>query len=158
MTVTAESLREIWAAIFRRKGRDGTYTRLFDNLDPLQQSTLLAKFKLRESELPVIGSVPESGNWLLLTTQRLIWSIVGERHEVAAEAIRDAKADYAQLQRCEHSKLRMLQLQVVTMGDGIYPIELEPGAPLSGTWSVLKHLGRRNRRPTSDGKTTPRRD
>jgi hypothetical protein len=146
MTLTgAESLKDTWASIFRRKGGDGTYTRLFDNLDPTQRSMLLAEFKLGELELPVIGSVQDSGNWLVLTTARLAWSIEGKRREVAADVIRDATADLKQLQRSDHSKLGMRQLQIVTMGDGEYSIELEPGAPLSGAWNVLKNLGARNR-------------
>jgi len=146
MTLTvAESLKDTWTSIFRRKGGDGTYTRLFDNLDPSQRSMLLAEFKLSESELPVIGSIQDSGNWLVLTTERLAWSIEGKRQEVAATVIRDATADLKQLQRSDHSKLGMRQLQIVTMGDGEYSIELEPGAPLSGVWNVLKNLGARNR-------------
>jgi hypothetical protein len=146
MTLTAaESLKDTWASIFRRKGGDGTYTRLFDNLDPSQRSTLLAQLKLHESELPVIGSVQDSSNWLVLTTERLAWSIAGERQEIAANAVRDAMADLKQLQRSDQSKLGMRQLQVVTVGNGEYSIELEPGGPLSGTWNVLKNLGARNR-------------
>jgi hypothetical protein len=153
MTLTAaESLKEIWAAIFRRRGGDGTYTRLFDNLDPPQQSTLLAKLTLYESELPVIGSVKDADNWLVLTTERLVWSMRGEREEIVAEAIRDATIDLGQLQHCGHSKLGMRQLHVVTTGVGGYLIELEPGGPLSGTWSVLKNLGTRNRNATSKGR------
>jgi hypothetical protein len=153
MTLTAaESLKEIWAAIFRRRGGDGTYTRLFDNLNPSQQNTLLAKFKLYESELPVVGSVQDSDNWLVLMTERLVWSIGGERQEIAAEAIRDAIADLGQLQYARHGKLGMRQLQVVTTRVGEYLIELEPGQPLSGTWSVLKNLGARNRNATARGR------
>jgi hypothetical protein len=146
VTLTAaESLKDTWASIFRRKGGDGAYTRLFDNLDPSQQSTLVAVFQLRKSEIPVIGSVQDSGNWLVLTTERLAWSIEGERQEVAVEAIRDATADLKQLQRGAQSKLGMRHLQVVTMSDDEYSIDLEPGEPLSGTWNVLKNLGARNR-------------
>ena len=146
MTLTAaESLKDTWASIFRRKGGDGAYTRLFDNLDPSQQSTLVAVFQLRKSEIPVIGSVQDSDNWLVLTTERLAWSIEGERQEVAVEAIRDATADLKQLQRGAQSKLGMRHLQVVTMSDDEYSIDLEPGEPLSGTWNVLKNLGARNR-------------
>jgi len=146
MTLTvAESLKNTWTSIFRRKGGDGAYTRLFDNLDPSQRSTLLAEFKLNESELPVIGSIQDSSNWLVLTTERLAWSIEGKRREVAAIVIRDATADLKHLQLRDHSKLETKQLQIVTMGDGEHSIELEPGAPLSGVWNILKNLGTRNR-------------
>lgn len=62
-----------------------------------------------------------------------------------AAFIRDATADLKQLQRSDHRKLRMWQLQIVTVGDGAYSIELEPGAPLSGAWNVLMNLGAQNR-------------
>jgi len=141
MTLTsAESLKDTWVSIFRRKGADGSYTRLFDNLDPSRRSTLFALLKLGASELPVIGSIQDSGNWLVLTTERLVWSIGGERREVAAGAVRDATVDLKQLQHSD-SKLEMRQLQVVTMENGEHSIELEPGAPLSGVWNVLKNLG-----------------
>jgi hypothetical protein len=153
MTLTvAESLKSTWMSIFRRKGQDGTYTRLFDNLDPSQRSMLLDEFKLRESELPVIGSIQDSGNWLVLTTERLAWSIEGKCQEVATTVIRDATADFKQLQRSGHSKVETRQLQVVIMGDGEHSIELEPGAPLSGVWHVLKNLGARNRSRTQSAR------
>ncbi|MBV9703805.1 MAG: hypothetical protein JO163_13830, partial [Methylobacteriaceae bacterium] len=123
----------------------GTYTRLFDNLDPSQRSTLLEKCELGDSELPVFGSLRDSVNWLVLTTERLTWSMQGKRQEVAAKDIRDAIADFKELQRSGHNKLNMQQLRIVTMAAGEYLIELEPGAPLSGSWNVLKNLGARNR-------------
>jgi hypothetical protein len=146
VTLTAaESRKNVMASIFRRKGRDGIYTRLFDNLDPVQHSTLLDQIQLNETEVPVIGSVEGPGNWLVLTTERLVWSIDGKREEVAANIICDATADFRQLQRSKRSKLEMRQLQILTMTGVEYSIELEPGAPLIGVWHVLKNLGTRNR-------------
>jgi hypothetical protein len=142
----AESLKDIWSSIFRRKGGNGAYTRLFDSLESENQVALLTAAGLRQTELPVIGSVQDQNNWLILTTERLVWSTAGKHNELAVEAIRDATADYRQLQRNQRSKLEMQQLQVVTMAGGEYSIELEPGQPLSGTWNVLMNLGARNRR------------
>jgi hypothetical protein len=145
MTLTAaESLKDTWVSVFRRKGGDGAHTRLFDNLDPSQRSILLTEFKLGEAEIAVIGSVQDSGNWLILTTERLAWSIDSKRREVAVNIVLDATVDLKQLQHSD-SKLEMRQLQIVTVGDAEYSIELEPGAPLSGAWNVLKNLGARNR-------------
>jgi hypothetical protein len=147
VTGTATALKDTWASIFRRKGADGAYTRLFDNMEPGQRQTLLSGLKLRESELPVIGSLRGPGNWLILTTERLAWATDGERHELAAEDIRDAIANFNQLQNTQ-SKLEMRTLQVTTRTGDEYAIELEPGQPLSGVWNVLKNLGARNRRAT----------
>jgi len=140
----AERLKGTLVAIFRRRGENGRYTQLFDELDALQRNKILAIIKLHQAELPIIGSVLDSGNWLVLTTERLVWSVGSQRREVPADAVRDATADFEELQHSS-GKLEMGKLQVVTVSGAAYPIELEPGAPLSGTWSVLKNLGARNR-------------
>src|SRR5262249_3013348 len=76
MSITdPESLKNFWSAIFRRNGADGAYTRLFDDLNAVQQSELLMRGTLRDTELPVIGSFEDANNWLMLTTERLIWSV-----------------------------------------------------------------------------------
>jgi hypothetical protein len=142
MTLTAaESLKDMWASIFRRTGGDGAFTRLFDNLDAPQRSTLLSKFRLRGTELPVIGSIEDSSNWLVLTTERLVWSIGGERRELPSDTVCYARADFQQLR---HGKLGMRQLLVVSMGNVDMPIELEPGAPLIGVWNIFRNLCARN--------------
>lgn len=130
-------------SIFLRRGKNGTYTRLFNNLEAAQKSTVLAILDFDETELPVIGSVRDSDNWLVLTTERLVWSIGGTRREIAASAIRGATADLRQLG--SDGKLGMQRLQVVAMGGEEHSIELEPGAPLSGVWNILINLGKRNR-------------
>src|SRR5262249_9747102 len=76
MSITdPESLKNFWSAIFLRNGADGAYTRLFDDLNAVQQSELLMRGTLRDTELPVIGSFEDANNWLMLTTERLIWSV-----------------------------------------------------------------------------------
>ncbi len=144
MTTSADNLKSTWESIFRRKGGDGAHTRLFDSMEPGQRSTLLSSLALRATELPVIGSLPGSGNWLVLTTERIVWVMQGARQELATGNIRDAIADLVQL-RNSQSKLQMRTLQVLTFSGEEYTIELEPGLPLSGIWNVLKNIGTRNR-------------
>jgi hypothetical protein len=111
--------------------------RLFDNLDASQRSTLLSMSKLRESELPLIWSVQDLDNGFLLTTERLVWPIGGERQELPADIVRDATVH---LKRFWHtSKLEMRQLQVATMGSSEYLMHR------CGIWNVLKNLGGRYR-------------
>lgn len=152
--MSAENLKNTWESIFRRKGGDGVYTRLVDSMNPGQRSTLLGAIKLRETELPVIGSLRGPNNWLVLTTERLVWTAAGERHEIDAENIRDAAADFKQLENSQ-SKLEMRALQVTTLEGDKYTIELEPGQPLSGTWNVLKNLGTRNRHTVENKSASP---
>jgi hypothetical protein len=139
----ADSLKDTWESIFRRKGGDGVYTRLFDNLDIEQQDMLLSKFTVADWEIPVIGSSQDPDNWLVLTTGRLVWSLDGNRQEIPAAAVSDAIPDKKDLWHISN-KLKMRRLQVITVNSDKYLIEIEPGAPLIGVWNVLKHLGKRN--------------
>lgn len=146
MTLTAaESIRSNWTGIFRRKGGDGTYTRLFENLDAMQQNALLRQIDLREWEFPVVGSFQNPDNWLILTTERLVWSIAADPHEINVHVVRDAVADFDQLQYSGRSKLELRELKVLTIDGGERRIELESGPPLSGVWNILKSIGARNR-------------
>ncbi|TWT14054.1 hypothetical protein [Reyranella sp. CPCC 100927] len=152
MTSTAaRHLKHSLTSIFRRKGGDGAYTRLFDNLEPSQQGVLLSAISLRPSELPVIGSLQTSNDWLVLTTERLVWCLGGNRLELAVEMIGDATVDLASLQRRGIGKMEMRELHVMTTTDERHVVELEAGAPFFGAWNVLKNLGVRNRNATGRG-------
>jgi hypothetical protein len=145
----AESLKRMWTRIFARSGADGTYTRVFERLDPAQQSFLLNRIELHDAELPVLGSAQGVDTWLILTTDRLVWAIDGVCHELAASLIWGAKPDLLALRAAGESMLTMRQLRVQTMSGEEYVIELEPGAPMSGTWNVLLNLAGRNLRKRS---------
>lgn len=139
----SESLKNTWAAIFQRRGGNGTYTRLFDKLDPRQQGILLAEFSPTETELAVVGSVQDSANWFVLTTERLAWSIRGERSEIPVSIIHNAMPGSNQ----RKEEMRQLRMET-TVGDCL--IELEPGAPLTGVWNILNNLGARNRKAIAE--------
>lgn len=144
--VDAATTKKRLSTIFERKGGDGQFTCLFENLNPAQREILSRLVELNSGELPVIGSVRNFKTWLLLTTERLVWAVDGKRTEISAESIRDATADLNSLPDGPQEKLEMRHLQVTTHEDKNFLIEIEPGPPLSGTWNVLKNLAGRNRR------------
>ena len=133
--------KDIWTSIFLRKGKNGAYTRLFNSLEPSQQHMLLDVVGLRDTELAVIGSVQNPEKWLVVTTERVVWSIGGNRNVVAVGEISHIKADIPS----PEAKKNLHELQIVTMTGKTYLIELEPGAPLMGVWNVLVNMARRNR-------------
>lgn len=145
MTSNAQDRKQVLSSIFRRNGGDGSYTRLFENLEQAKQNILLAGIELRDSELPIVGSVFDSTNWLILTTERLVWCIDDRRNALPIEDLDDATADLARFQREGRAKQEWNQLQIVTSDSLTYSIDLEPGAPFFATWNVLKNIGTRNR-------------
>lgn len=60
--------KEVLCSVFRRKGRNGEHTRVFDGLEPSQKAALLGQAALNASELPVIGSIESGEMWLIVTT------------------------------------------------------------------------------------------
>ena len=143
--VEPQNRKDILSSIFRRRGANGTYTRLFDNLDVLQKERLLSTIELRDDELSVIGSMPNADNCALLTTRRLVWYFEGARRCVLMEDIRDVVADFNKHNYGSDTKQKLNELIVVTMDRGKQLITLELGAPLFGTWNVLKNVGSVNR-------------
>jgi hypothetical protein len=140
-----EKLKSTLSAIFKRKGRDGRYTRLFENLDSQQREALLKQVPLTETELPVIGSAEAEDKWLLLTTARIVWRSGDKTETLDVKEIRDAVADLRKLVATGRRKDKMRELQVLTTNGEQRFVELEEGAPLMGVWNVLKNLGARNR-------------
>ncbi len=141
-----EKLKSTLSAIFKRKGRDGRYTRLFENLESVQKDALLNEVRLNEGELPVIGSTEAQDKWLLLTTARITWRLGGKTENLNVEDVRDAVADFRKLMATGRRKDQMRELQILTMNGEQHTIEVEEGAPLMGVWNALKNLGARNRR------------
>lgn len=129
----------------RRKGGNGAFTRLFDDLSISEQDGLRSELLIRDAEEPVIGSYRNPENWFVLTTDRLAWSVSGERTEFDVNVIRDVTVDLRELQRSIPSKLQMEELRILTLDADNFAIRVEPGPPLSGVWSVLKNVGARNR-------------
>src|SRR6266566_7983350 len=92
-----EELKSTLSAIYKRKGCDGRYMRLFENLDSPQKEALLKQVHLAEMELPVIGSAQREDKWLLLTTDRIVWRSGDETESLNVKDIRDAVADFRKL-------------------------------------------------------------
>jgi hypothetical protein len=114
-------------------------------LDRAQKEVLLATIELHDQELPIIGSLLNVDNCLLLTTERLVWYFGGIREILGVEEIRDAVADFNKHNYGPETKHKLNELIIITMVNDKYLMTLEPGAPLFGTWNVLKNLGTRNR-------------
>jgi len=142
----AEKLKSTLTAIFKRKGHDGRYTRLFENLDPSQREFLLKEVSLHAGELPVIGSAESQGNWLIVTTERIVWHLKGKTRTLSVHDVRHVKADFPKMVVTGVRKDQLHELQIETVGHEQCTIEVEEGAPLMGVWNALMNLGARNRR------------
>jgi hypothetical protein len=146
----AEQLRGKMAAIFNRNGRDGRYTRLFENLEASQQAVLLKEVALHDEELPAIGSVESEDAWLIITTERVVWHLKGNTQTLSIDDLWHVKADFHKMVADNVRKHQLRELQIETLAHEHYTIEVEEGAPLTGVWNALLHVSRRNRRRTKE--------
>ena len=138
-----EKLKDTLSAVFRRKGRDGRYTRLFENLDILQKDALMKEVRLEEGELPVIGSIGDGEIWFILTTRRIVWDRKNQKQSISNDEIRSAMPDLNEFGRNKH---HLRELQITTERNNQHTIEVEEGVPFYGVWNALRNLGARNRR------------
>jgi hypothetical protein len=140
-----ENLKSTLSAIFNRKGRDGRYTRLFENMEASQKLDLLKEINLDNDELPVIGSIENQFKWLLITTKRIQWQNGTEVQTLDVKLIRDAVVDFHKSMALGCKKDQMQELIIKTINGMQYSIKVDEGAPFIGVWNALKYLGTRNR-------------
>lgn len=140
----AEKLKSTLSSVFRRKGANGLHTRIFDDLDPAQQHSLLEKVRLNLDELAVIGSAESNKTWFLLTTQRIVWHLKGRDETLSVHDIYHVKADFPKMVATGTDKGELRELQIETVNHSNLPVEVEAGAPLAGVWNALLNLAARN--------------
>jgi hypothetical protein len=132
----AKKLKSTLTAIFKRKGQDGRYTRLFDNLEPSQRESLLKEVSLRAGELPAIGSAESQDMWLIVTTERIVWHLKGKTQTLSVDDVWYVKADLPKMVTTGVRKHQLRQLQIETVAHEQLIIEVEQGAPLMGVWNA----------------------
>ena len=146
----AEKLKSTLTAIFKRKGHNGRYTRLFENLEPSQQEALLKQVSLRAGESPVIGSTESQDAWFIVTTERIVWRLKGKTRTLSVDDVLHVRADFPKMVVTGVRKHRLRELQVESVDHEQHTIDVEEGAPLTGVWNVLINLSARNQRRDKD--------
>lgn len=140
---SAEDRKSLWATIYRRKGDNRSSIRVFEDLEEGQKKRLLETAgEMQSGELPVVGGIQNAGCWFLLTSERLIWAVDGEKRNISIESIDYVRPDPKQWRPNWHKE--MTRLYVFTKDGQSLPIDLEPGLPLSGVWQIFVNIARRN--------------
>jgi hypothetical protein len=131
-------------ALFRRKGANGHYCGLYEDLTTAQRNLLERKLRLAETELPVIASAKDDNSWFLLTSMRLAWESSGSAGFIPIEEICDAAVDLQGIAHTGKTKLQIDQIEIISSAGGEYKIEVEPGAPFLGVLHIFKNIAHRN--------------
>ena len=137
MTQTAEFRCGRLAWRFRKSGADGCYAKEYENFDEPTRTKLLELAGLDPTELAAIGCYFDDQNWVLVTDQRLRWSVAGTRKTLALSEIEDATVE-PRAMHLAGTKQRLTELTVVTSRGDRHHLQIEAGAPFSGFWNALK--------------------
>jgi len=98
-------------------------------------------FHAREPEIPILASILDPTNWVVITTDRVVWSANDRLDSVAVAAIASVHA----LSIEQGSDVRPDECRVIileTADDVRMEIAAEPGFALGAVWSILRHLQR----------------
>jgi hypothetical protein len=145
MTNSAESVRDTLTAIFKRRGGNGRRTAPFDELPEQERLEIAHGVLLPPSELGVLASIANPAQWVLVTTERLVWREHERFTELPLSRLREVTVDLEAERRAGvTSKDRFTRLRLMTAAGESFTISLEPGGCFFGIWNVLKHVADRN--------------
>jgi hypothetical protein len=143
MREAAMSHGTVMAAIFKRKGGNGEYTKLYESIAVKDRKFFDEKI-VDPDERPVIVSVHDENNWFLLSDRRLYSSLEARIFTIKLEEIDHVKVDL-HLMRLKMTRMTdQDELTLVTSNNAKCKLKTEPGLPFSGMFSVLKHIEARN--------------
>lgn len=137
---TIASRRSI-SSIFRRRGGEGRLTSLYENLPEFEQRTLERKITFADGERPAIAYFESENCWCLLTNYRLVWNDMISQNEVGIMELRRVTHDmHISVQRGQLDRSLWRDLNVETTDGRTLTLQMEPGKPFIGMWSVLHWL------------------
>jgi hypothetical protein len=135
--------KSVLLSIFRRKGGPGPNTLPFDGFPTHIQHHLMSQSSLLAGEEPVLASFRDPSEWVLVTTQRLVWSSKAGVMRIALLAIEDVTVDLkANAEMGARTKKDLSQLIVKTAGRETHRLTIEPGPSFFAVWNVLKYFAR----------------
>jgi hypothetical protein len=137
---TVASRRSI-SSIFCRKGGEGHFTMLFENLPVPARRSLETKVGFSDGEKPVVAFFESDDSWCLLTNHRVVWHDLASQYEVGIMELRRVSHDmHVSVQRDELDRSLWRDLNIETTDGRKLSLQMEPGRPFIGLWSALHWL------------------
>lgn len=138
------ALKKRLAHIFLKKGGEGNYTKLFENLLPFQREVIAQKSEIQISEAPIVGGYKDDKEWILLTTKKLVWQCGTSSFVLPLSEIINADVDFDKMiaNRLTMNDVREIEIEADSFNKIV--LKMEAGYPLSGMWNILLHLSWRN--------------
>jgi hypothetical protein len=138
-------MKDTLLAIFRRRGGDGEYLRVFERLGLRDQEFLTQQAGCSGGEIPILGTAQVQNEWLLLTTERLIWTDTDGQKQICLQNIENVMVDLKRIGMLHSTMDKNRELEIVLIDGRAYKLITEAGPPFSGLWNILAFIARRNR-------------
>lgn len=131
---------------FRRSGEDGESTRVFGAFPAEVQARLTDLADVGATEVPAVATFRNDTEWMLVTSDRVIWPEDGGVASMSLTEVKDATVIPRDL-LAAGGKGKVEKVTVVTGDNQQVPIRVEAGRPLSGVWNAMKMVANWNRNP-----------
>ena len=113
----------------------------FDDLPEPSKHELLLKSEFDENELGVITCYFDKSNWLLITTNKIVWSTNDNTQSLENKKIKDVTIGLSlESHKTITRKEGISHLGIIDLVGKKYSIKIEPGKPLFAIWNVMKYL------------------
>jgi len=145
-----EKLKDVLGAIFKRKGKETSNTRLYDNLPDATKRNLTVTAAVNGDDLPVIVSNPREDYWVIVGTKYIM--LIDRGHSTLIDGTKLASVDVnfdEIFTSHKPSKANIKHLWLKDNSGVKSAIEVEQGAPLIGVLNVLMHITMLNQNRTS---------
>ncbi len=113
---------------FCRSEEDGEVTRVFGNLPDGAQAKLLKLVDLEPDEVPAVATYKSGTEWMMITSDRVIWSSLDGVRTLPLTEVRDATVLMKDL-AAAGGKSKVEQVTLVTRYGRTFPIIVEPARP-----------------------------
>jgi hypothetical protein len=135
------SVKKVLTARFHRKGGSSSFTKPFEDFQEEIRESLLSAAKLQQDEFPIIASYLNKDQWLLVTTERVVWLLAGSLHSINKTDINDVIIDPVLEHRLEiRKKNDFTHLVIIDKLDNRHLSKVEPGKALFAVLNVIKFL------------------
>ena len=125
--------------VFRKKGGEGKYLMLYENLDSSIKDILKNAYQLEPKELPIIGMVRNS-IVMLVTTRNVFYKDSAKTCCLPLRLIDSIAMDLGVYERTlQHGNKMQMDELLIELTDGqLHKITFEAGRPLFGVWNALR--------------------
>lgn len=137
-----EESSSVLLSIFKRKGGEGSHTKIIDPSNIYKSLNTLNNDDDIENAL--IHYKKNESNWLVITTNKLIYMQNGHKINLPFQELLSVTIAVKEELKEYKKKDEFTRLNIIGRAGNSYIIQVEHGKPFNGIYQVLHHLASKN--------------